>query len=112
MILRIKFILLFIILCAHISYSQSSEEVTTETVSVASNPLYELYKIKKEGEDNINLALPCMTPKAFFCRLEHQSDKLVLLKTRFRLGSIDQVNFLEQKTSYTVQIPEIKKNSN
>jgi hypothetical protein len=46
--------------------------------------------------------LPQWTPAdlPLFCKIEYHLDKVLPIPVRFRLGSVDYVNWLEQKTGY------------
>ncbi len=50
------------------------------------------------------LSLPDGSPTAFFCRLEHRQEQNGGRKTRFRLGSVEQTNYLEGKSAMPHQL--------
>lgn len=61
---------------------------TTAAINQSSKPAYPL--------------LPQWTPAdlPLFCKIEYHLDKVLPIPIRFRLGSVDYVNWLEQKTGY------------
>lgn len=88
-------------------HSKSQEELKFPATRFSS---FSLHSIKNDSIKH-NVQIPYFIPSivspdlytlefGFFCRKELQVEKLTNVKVRFRLGSIQQSDFLEGKTKF------------
>ena len=86
------FVVVLLLIFSEASFSQGTSDSLPTTISI--RPVY-----AGTGSIHINMVQPDFYSShlSFFCKKELQIEKSTSIPLRFRLGSLDYVNYLERK---------------